>query len=50
MEYLHRSSKLSVRAPELFEQHVSEPRVGVVDTDGVHQFLYVVVHVVSCNR
>src|SRR5688572_11982634 len=41
---LHGGRELSVRAAELFEQHVSELRVRSVDTDGVHQFLHVVVH------
>ncbi len=41
---LHRRGELAVGAAELLEQHVAEARVGLVDADGVHELLDVVIH------
>ena len=41
---LHRRGEFAVGAAELFQQHIAEARIGFVDTDGVHEFLDVVVH------
>ena len=41
---LHGGGQLAVGAAELFKQHVAEPRVGLVDSDRIHQFFDVVVH------
>ena len=41
---LHRRGQFAVGAAELLQQHVAEARVGLVDADGVHQLLDVVIH------
>ena len=41
---LHRRSELAVGAAELLEQHVAEARVRLVDPDGVHELLDVMIH------
>ena len=46
---LHRRGELAVGAAELLEQHVAERRVRRVDANRVHQFLDVVIHLVSCS-
>ena len=44
---LHRRSEFAVSAAELFEEHVAEPRIGLVHTNGVHELLDVMVHAAS---
>ena len=41
---LHRGGELAVGAAELLEQHIAETRIRLVDADGVHQLLDVVIH------
>ena len=41
---LHRGRELAVGAAELFKKHVAETRVRLVDADGEHQLLDVVIH------
>ena len=41
---LHGGGEFAVGAAELLQQHVAETRIGLVDADGVHQFLDVVIH------
>ena len=41
---LHRRGELAVGAAELLQQHVAEARIGLVDPDGVHELLDVVIH------
>jgi hypothetical protein len=44
---LHRRREFTIRAAELLEQHVAKPRVRNVNSHGVHQLLYMVVHAAS---
>ena len=46
---LHRRRELAVRAAELLEQHVAEARIGLVDSDRVHELLDVMIHGVSSD-
>ena len=41
---LHRGGELAVGAAELLQQHVAKARIGLVDANGVHQLLDVVIH------
>ena len=41
---LHGRGELAVGAAELLEQHVAEPRIGLVDPHRVHEFLDVMIH------
>ena len=41
---LHRGRKFAVGAAELFEQHVAELRIRLVDADRVHELLDVMIH------
>ena len=41
---LHGSGKLAVGAAELLKQHIAEPRIGLVDPDGEHEFLDMMIH------
>jgi hypothetical protein len=41
---LHGRSQFAVGTAELFEKHVTESDVRLVDAHGEHQFFYVVIH------
>ncbi len=41
---LHRRSELAVRASELFQEHIAETGIGLIDADGIHEFLDMMVH------
>jgi hypothetical protein len=41
---LHRGCEFTVRAPELFKEHISKTRVRFVDADGEHELLDVMIH------
>jgi hypothetical protein len=41
---LHGGRELTVRAAELFQQHIAEPWVWCSNLHGVHQFFYMVIH------
>ena len=41
---LHRGREFAVGAAELFKKHVAETGVRLVDADGEHQLLHVVIH------
>ena len=41
---LHGGREFAVGAPELFQQHVAEARIGFVDPDCVHEFFDVMIH------
>ena len=41
---LHGGGKLAVGSAELLQQHIAELRIGLVDPDGVHELLDVVIH------
>jgi hypothetical protein len=44
IELLHRGCEFTVRAPELFKEHIAKTRVRSVDADGEHELLDVMIH------
>ena len=44
---LHRRGKLAVGAAELFQKHIAETRIGLVNADGVHKFLDMMIHCIA---